>query len=459
MAYVLPQLDDEEEKQKQAQQAQQPTLGGGAPSFGGGGGALATQQDTPKAQNVTQRGTGFTNLQSWLDAGKGRDANIGRTGSGLLSTEKDTFGKASSTATGEADKFKVKTVDDVNGTGVGDVFGGKLKTAANGDEAAKTEIKGMLDQDYKGPMSIDYNAADRKNLWDVGALTDASTASSVLAKPAMDAGQYGSGMQRLDSVLFGSDAASRAALDTNKKDLGDFTKKVGTDSKAFTERAAGLKDAAAKAREGARAELGRQGSRMLESVDQRVADLKRKDEERQTAIDQGFAIDPVTGKAVRAGPGFTVGETRGGNASRGTVVNDQEKRGFDLLHELIGTPTVQKTGTYEQLSKSMTKDPGYEGVDPWTGRDMRELKAEGYGTSGWLQKMSGFNAEKDPNNVYQRAISEGLSPEQASAVRFAWLDSMGRQFPDLATGSTKEQRAEWRKLLAGTRYAGLMAQD
>jgi hypothetical protein len=414
MAYVLPQEEDEEElKQEQASQMA-PKLGGSQTLGVGGGGLSSAPTETPRSQNVTQKGTGFTNLQSWLDAGKGRDKAISSTGSSLLGQEKDAFGAAKKPMEEATGNFKVKTVEDVNKPGMGeDLFGNKLNAAARGEAGAKDEIKGMLDQDYKGPLSVDYNARDKKSLWDVGALSDASTASNVLARPAMQSGQYGAGLQRLDSVLFGADAASRAALDANKQGLTDFSKQVGAESEALATRASGLKADAAKARAGVKTELERQGDKWLADLDTTVN--QKRDEEKMVrdALDQGIVYDPKTGTRTRLGDSLSRGDTVGGGATRENVMTAEQKSGFDLLSELIGAPKMQKTGTYQDVETQIIKDPNWKAPSQyadWTHDDIRNsaMALPNEQRTAWINEMSTFAKEtgSDPRTWGANEMTE-----------------------------------------------------
>ncbi len=369
MAYVLPQLDEEEEQLQQEQSATMPRLGGAAPSIGGAsGGGSVPQQQTPKAQNAQSKGSGFTNLQNWLDAGQGRHQNIASTGQNLLGQEKTAFGAAA------------KPLQDASFTA--ETLGGDIvNNAISGDAGAKTKIKGMLSQDYSGPMSVDYDASSRKNLWDVGSLSDAKTAGSVLAKPAIDAGQYGAGMRRLDSVLFGADAASRGAMDAQGKGLTDFTKQVGSDTKQLEDKALGFKDEAAKAREGTRTELTNRHKELSDRLDSRVADAQAKEAKDRELLQQGLVYNPKTRRYERLAPGQMAGQTTGTTADRRNIMSESEKTGFDSLDELIGSGKVDRTGNYARPTTEVIKDPNYVaplpsrgGHDPRLGTVMESLK-------------------------------------------------------------------------------------
>lgn len=130
MAYVVPGQDEDE--QQQAPQQAMPKLGGSS-SFGGGSAGSAPLQQgvapaTAPKSNPAQKGTGFTNLSNWLDAGKGRDQAITNKGTGLLSEEKKTFDTA-------ADPLRNATF-----TGKTENVGGLFEQARPKTTAAETPI-------------------------------------------------------------------------------------------------------------------------------------------------------------------------------------------------------------------------------------------------------------------------------------------------------------------------------
>lgn len=361
MAYVLPQ-DDEEQKQQQAQQQTTPMLGG-AQSFGGasGNGGQAPAE-TPKSQNAQSKGSGFTNLSNWLDAGKGRDQSITSKSTGLLGTEKDTFNKALEPV--KSADFKAKNVVDA---GTADPAKGNLginqfentfNSAAGGDANAKTEVTGMLNQKYDGPRDVNYDATKQKNLWDTASLTSADTAGQVLARPQIEAGQYGAGMQRLDSALFGADSASRGAMDTAKKDLTSFGDTVKTDTKAMMDKVAGFDAAAKSGNESTKAALEKIGANMSGAIDSRVAEARAKEEEARKALADGY-IQTEDGYR-KAGNGYSAGAITGGGATRDNIATAQERSGFDLLNELIGADKLQQAGPYQGVKAETNFDANWK---------------------------------------------------------------------------------------------------
>lgn len=416
MAYVLPQLDDEE--QKQQQDAAAPKLGGTQSLGVGTGGALgqAPIQETPKSQNVTQRGTGFTNLQNWLDAGKGRDQNISSTGKTLLGGEKTAFNAAAKPL--QDATYKAKTFDPATGNGAFDMYGRALKT---GDTS---ELKGMLDNKYEGPRTIDYNPNARKGLWDVGSLTDAKTASNVLARPAMEAGRYGSGMQRLDQVLYGADAASRAAMDENTKGLEGFAgdvKKTTTDLGAKVE---GFDKAAADANSANRDALNGVQDRMNRQLDQATEKAQQRDAQLQAAIAEGKSVD-ARGNVRTLAPDEMVGNITGGGATRENIATTDQRRGLDLLADVLGGSKLGQADAYQNVQAGAVKNPNYVPQE-----DAKKPVSEDYvkrdmGVLSGLQRMMDLSLPHFAENlaVVQKMFA-GYSPEERDYIAQQYMASL-----------------------------------
>ncbi len=356
MAYVVPQQDDEEEKQQGQQGAwQTPTLGGGQ-AFGANTGSAQPSQ-TPAAQNAQNKGTGFTNLSNWLDAGKGRSQNISSTGSNLLGQEKTNFNNAASGV--ENSTYNPKTVEGVNANG-NDNFAVEFWKAAGGDKAAKDDISGMLNPHYDGPRTIDYDANKQKNLWDTASLANSDTVGQVLARPAIEKGQYTSGMQRLDNALYGADADSRAAEDKVGSDLKDFGTDVTSRTKAAADKVAGFDKAAADASAGTTAALQKIYDTQSGNLDRRVQEDLQKEADHRAAVAQGY-YQGDDGKWHKAQNGTMAGATTGDSATRENVADSTQRSGFDLLNQLIGTDKLgASTAPYQGLSTKGMADPNYK---------------------------------------------------------------------------------------------------
>ena len=375
---------------------------------------MPAPQQTPQQQ----QGTGFTNLKSWLDAGKGRDKSITEAGTDRINKEKGAFSAAA------------KPVEDASYTANnywdGWTAGSAVSHAANGGGTA--DIERDLTQSYTGPKEIKYDPAAQKNLWDVNSLSSADTAGQVLGRDEMDKGQYSQGAQALDRVLFGADAESQKAIGGVKDASKAFGAEVASRSTALKDKVAGFEKAAADANAGNRAKLKDYGKSMSDKLDARVLGAKeQQDKIRKMLEDDPTLLYPGNQGPTRDDPFQTLqgGEIReitgGGEISRGTMVNDDEVKGFDVLAKVLGLdapPTVQKTGTYQELGTKVTKDPNY--VAP--------LKDLGNPRPGTITSMldGDINDPNTPKGAYQKAFLE-YGPGARGGM---YSDEENRQFLD-----------------------------
>lgn len=407
MAYVANTLADDE-KDKADQQEALPSLGGATPAANTigassspqpmSGGAPAQQQKTPQQQ----KGTGFVNLSSWLDAGKGRDKTISNAGATNKAKETENWTTASNTAkTGLAASQPVQ-VDSV--TKQLDREAGILNDGVSGPS-----LSDVVNQSYKGPTSIDYTAGE--GMTNLQNLSKASTAADTLAKPEVEAGRYGAGLRSLDAVLFGADAESQKALaqnatdvtglkDTATKGAADFEARVGSTIDTMNKNATGVRD-----------ELTKIGNDSLAAIN------KRATEENTNAIRdsqrEDMVLDPSTGQYVAVPEGQTLGEWEGsaaGSATAGNVQTDDERKRFDALNKLMGFDAPKAEGQY-QAGRRTTKDaPG----DITTQKVSQEY--QGQFEKGVGNLIDAANTRMGPQGAYNNEVMLGFlsryTPEQ-----------------------------------------------
>jgi hypothetical protein len=222
MAQLLP-TDDEEEKQ---QQQQVPFTG--APAASTFGGSAPQQQAQPK-------GTGFVNFDRWVGANQGQiGTNIQNAGAKLLGEEKDAFGKA-------ADPLKMAEFN--------------AQKLSENDVAQKVQsgqwdaLSGALQQKYEGPRELNYDPKKRDGVKGLMNLSSADTASEVVAANAIKQGQYGGGLRRLDTALFGGSDEGRNAIGGVKTGAEAFSKDVSTEANGLFDKIQGFDKAAEEGRE------------------------------------------------------------------------------------------------------------------------------------------------------------------------------------------------------------------
>jgi hypothetical protein len=358
MAYVANTLADDD-KDEQGKPDALPSLGGATPAANTigassapqpmSGGAPAQQQKTPQQQ----KGTGFVNLSSWLDAGKGRDKAIMDTGATAKKTEQANFDTAAKPADDALRNNSVKKLSSSVSTqldreaGVG---GQSLQPNA-------TTLSDVINQKYEGPETIDYTAG--QGMTDLRNLGRTNTVADVLAKPEIDAGRYGAGLRSLDNVLFGADGASQNAIKNNA--AGADALKASTDARqeGYVKNVADMRKHMEGTSAATRAELERLGKKYTGDVTQRAADANTtaiRDSQREDMV-----LDPSTGQYVAVPQGQTMGEWEGsaaGSATAGNVQTDDERKRFDALNKLMGFDAPKAEGQY-QAGRRTTKDaPG-----------------------------------------------------------------------------------------------------
>ncbi len=382
MAYVTSNLDDEEKKNANG--------GGDSPDISGGGNdspglsSVVNQGISAPPQNqatVQQKaGTGFTNLSSWLDAGKGRDKSISDAGGKGLADEATTFGTASTTAetglknapdplTPQGSTAAVlyratghggiqpgtpaaMTPTDANGHYPGDedfdpttykradAGGTSHATMATGPDAgAMADLTAMTKQNYTGPGNIDYKEGQGFKSADM--LSGADTAGSELAKDTVNEGQYRGGLRALDQTLFGSDAASVNALSKNKTDAAAQRKTQGDAMTDFEKRATAKKDAVDAARTGVVNDLGDIQKSTIGDIKAGVTSTNNYQQWLQDHPDK--AMTPLTKDQVQGK--WMAGASP---AMASSVINSDQAGQLSALDNLLGTnKAITKGGAFQ----------------------------------------------------------------------------------------------------------------
>lgn len=192
----------EEEKQKALQQgANTSGIVGGTTASGGSAGAQQGEAKDP--------GTGFVNLQQYLDANKGAGAQLANDASKTLSAAADNYSTDASKLVQTAqDKFKEASKD----TQAASINSGVKADAS----AIHDTAKDFLGAGYSGPLANDYTAglgADKTRLQtDLGKVDDQATLQSNLKTAYGKNGRYTDGFSLLDSFLARGDQSGQDAL-------------------------------------------------------------------------------------------------------------------------------------------------------------------------------------------------------------------------------------------------------
>lgn len=402
MAYTVPGVDDDEQQQGDTTPAT-PKLGtSSTPTPGLGTSPAPTNAAAPQQspQQASGSGTGWTNLQDWLDAGQGRDKSISQTGQQTLQSEQQEYSKAATPVKNQVYDFKAQT-GDVN------------SLLNNGDEAG---LKNLMTQDYKGPMGFNFNATGREGVHKAAALGSTETAGKALAGKQ----PYDPGVQTLDQILFGADRASRDASEKVDKDTNAFIDKTRADEKAIGEQAQKNVKAAADAREKTTADMRAAADRIRGDVQKRVDALNagvRND------YANGIVRDPTTGHVVNLGKDKTRGEWEAGiDATLGNQATEQDRAGLDMLSRLLGDESL-----------AIASDPNKFYGGRWTTQavapeltvtpmEQVKLSAPGEATGGGTSHTSNaaisagnpvVNLNPAQQITYQQQRDAGMTHEQA----------------------------------------------
>ncbi len=352
--YITKDLGEDEEEQKQ-QQA--PLIGGTAPASSGPsmttgvGGAQAQPQINP-----AQKGTGYTSIQSWLDAGKGRDKAVSQKGATALTNEQGTYKKASDEAESGLAGQVVKTIAgsvpaqlnrEAGIVPTGPTVNRKPPPLAPG--ATGGTIGEVLNQTYTGPESIEYKPG--QDLTDLALLSSANTIADVTGRDAANKGQYSqfSGLRMLDDALYGADASTVGAAAANKESGKKLVEDVQAKTKDFTDRVAERKGAmgeeSKKLKDELKAIYGAEVSRLAKSADDENARAMAE------SNDTGMIWDEASGRMIPTPAGFVQGAWEGseaGSATAGNMMSDNDAKRFGALSQFLGyddAPT--KTGDYQ----------------------------------------------------------------------------------------------------------------
>lgn len=435
MAYFAPPKEDEENENAQQET---PVLAPGATSSTGGfatGATVAGQQQSAPGPGAQQKqGTGFTNLSSWLNAGKGRDKQVSSTGTNLLGAEQVKFDEAAKPL--QAATFTPTTMEDAEvasliGAGSG-ANAPARGTAPPPSDDWQTKLSGLLEQDYTGPTSVDYDwttGDSRDNLLGVDALSATDTTGAELAKrQGAGVDGYTAGERRLDASMFGADAESQAAIAGNKAGGSKFMDSSTKTAGELAAKAQGFKDAAA----GARTKTHDQ----LRSIaDSTTATIRARADAENARLADLMAAGAPTGKKNADWVG-----ARAGDANVGNMMNDTEASAFDKLRALIGGDQPARTGRLTAGQRTYIDDPLSTALGPAAnfGGDPAETDATDaasivktgqlgvyYDTEGNLvMKGTGVTVPKDRLPAYAQWAA-GKSQEEIKAGLPGWLQSGG----------------------------------
>ncbi len=329
MAYVPGQKLEEEDPNKLGAPGAPAAPTGGAvgstPSVGG-----SAVGSSPVAQpNGSQggAGTGFVNIDSYLNANKGAGQAVKAAGDKALGADASAFGAANKTV---ADNVKAQDKPIVD---PGDLAASVVDGGGNAVEQAKA----IMANKFQGPSAVDYKIGNSDQMKQVAALGNAKSAGKQLATNSGTIGQYGTGLSAIDSAIYGS-AGEKGNLDAlNAGGLAQSTEQ-GTTAEATNKSATDLS-----------AKIGKQADAQRQALIQAGSHLKKTAQEKADAANaqqlddmtKGIVRDPNTGKVVAGAKAQDGGWEKG--SGRASAANYWNAAGLSNIGAALGDTQMAAT--------------------------------------------------------------------------------------------------------------------
>lgn len=280
------------------------------------------------------------------------------------------------------------------------------------DETALSSLKAMLEQDYTGPMSVDFTAGKSDAGKRLGLLGSGNTAVEAMNPGAFSEGipaaGYGQGNSWLDNALVQGDVGTMGAIGNVKSGNEAFAKSVGEEKTQLGDKAKGLKQAAADARGKVRGDLEGYGNEILGGIDTRVGAANE-----QEAGDFGGKVlrDPTTGMVTTPGANQEMeGWEAGTGATRGNIATATEAGRLGKLASLLGMDeyNVGPGGGYVSGRHTTKTTPG-----AMTPKEVHEVPT-------WkLEQEAAMNPAQ--KSKYDEMVAKGYPPNEA--IKLAKADN------------------------------------
>lgn len=300
MAYASNFLTDEEKKKQQESGLNTSGIVDGYTSPGGGGasGAAPQQEKTP--------GTGYLNLAQYLDANKGKGAELANKATEDLQKSVTGYGtEAQKTLDTTKSKF-----DEAAGT---DKAEGVKSAITNDPYTNKQTAKDFLGAGYSGPAATDYTStlASQKDklTGQLGKVDDFETQQQALQNAYGKAGNYTSGYGLLDSFLLRGDESGQAKINEVKGKARDVSNTYDQAAQELAQREQAAKE-----------QLARNKKAILDTA------IGKKDAIEQTGQQRLQTLDKQN-EAYKQNEGYQSG-------SLGDVLQDKDKMDLEALAEI-----------------------------------------------------------------------------------------------------------------------------
>jgi len=450
----LPTNEDEDKKKGQEQSAA-PTTGGSATSgtITGAGGGTSESSSGSKPKGPSRSGS-FTNLQSYITANKGNDAQMGqgvrnsvdaqannaREGLGSFT---DAAKEGVTAGTVHEDKNMQSKFTNDAGSVDKDSFNNQYHASYGGPNAA-SEVAGFdqANRDFSNLQSKANSATgglyDRQNLL-----------GDVYKRP-----DYSRGQRLLDSFILGGGQGGQEALQGITDTYGEAGKEFDAarqdvNSQIDTGRATteATRNATRRAFRDAKAGLDAKFTSAADKAGAANKNRKKEFASLRTGLESGDAaalkqlgIDPKTAQFLQSqGYDLTSLVSKGGQAAAGDYVQDQDVSQYNSLMGLIGgdTKSFKKSGGGGAYS---TKDDLIKAAS-----EMAALKGQmaDDNASAAAKYKAARQQEIDRGSMYQDL---GLSEDELQAMRTHGIDLQDYQALSGEYGQTHKSMGRYNEL-------------
>lgn len=201
---------------------------------------------TPNAKPAPGSGTGslggtrsnkWVNIQDFMGANPSLSGMAKSKGQEFIGNERNNFNSAAKPlrdASFGAKKYSDAEIEDLL------TPGGAYDVDA---------IKNAYNQNYTGPMGVDYDAFKSGNLDKAKMVANRTTAMDVLAEPYIKQGSYGTGLRNLDQSLLGADQEYGNVSTGLSKEMKDFLGYQQSETEKLNQKAAQYKQQGDEARQ------------------------------------------------------------------------------------------------------------------------------------------------------------------------------------------------------------------
>ena len=339
---------------------------------GPGGARPKPQIDMDKPQDVRAApsaelgpGTGFINIDRYLQANQGIGGSVKTAGGKSLGESSSMFGTALGAANAGAAngvaKMPTAAIGAISGIQTSNGFSVNQAGSQDGRGASSNntptqkasdnplgEITNALIGKYTGPTSIAYDPNSDEGMKTAKALASNATTGRVLAQQAGITGQYTPQLSAIDSALYGQvpDAVAAtkgisAGLDANAKARVDGAAQFANTVKAKQEEAQSVADRT-------RATLLAAAQGIIDPAKQAADAANAQDLENFNSIGGNPELAGLYNFMKGAGLKTNREWQSGGTATAGNFINNQQAGGLANIAQLLNDPSlaIQSQGAY-----------------------------------------------------------------------------------------------------------------